>query len=466
MANSYPVSLNNYTGNETLSAAGHAQAHNAYEAKIGTGSSTPTSNTYLKGTGTGTSEWSAFSIDLTTDVTGTLPVANGGTGVTSSTGTVAVVLSTSPTLVTPILGVATATSINKVAITAPASSATLTIANGKTLTASNTLTLAGTDSTTITFQATDTYVGRATTDTLTNKTINSTTNTIGTSTLLSFNSPEAYLINGRISTSISSNDLVVAIKGVDGNDASATNPVYIRIGNSIRTLTAALSITLADGTNYFHSGDAELGTLEIDYFVYLGWNAGNSAIRLGFSRFPYGKLGGDLSATNTAETYLARSGTIDATDEIEVVGRFNAILSLSGTSHVWTIPATSIILNYPIFQTRNLAWTPVWTGFSADPTIIEANYVIDYCRCTTDLIINGQGTSNATTTTVTTPVAPTSAFYFLNLKSNSGAFATGSALVNTNKTIDCYNGVDLGGTAWTNSGSKSVRWTGLNYRIK
>jgi hypothetical protein len=36
--------------------------------------------------------------------TGTLPVASGGTGVTSSTGTVAVVLSTSPTLVTPILG--------------------------------------------------------------------------------------------------------------------------------------------------------------------------------------------------------------------------------------------------------------------------------------------------------------------------------------------------------------------------
>jgi hypothetical protein len=36
--------------------------------------------------------------------TGTLPVASGGTGVTTSTGTVAVVLSTSPTLVTPILG--------------------------------------------------------------------------------------------------------------------------------------------------------------------------------------------------------------------------------------------------------------------------------------------------------------------------------------------------------------------------
>jgi hypothetical protein len=58
---------------------------------------------------------------------------------------------TNKTLTTPVLGVATATSVNKVALTAPATSATLTIADGKTLTASNSLTLAGTDATTMTF---------------------------------------------------------------------------------------------------------------------------------------------------------------------------------------------------------------------------------------------------------------------------------------------------------------------------
>ena len=52
--------------------------------------------------GTGTS--STTFTNLTTNVTGTLPVANGGTGVTTSTGTGAVVLSNSPTLVTPALG--------------------------------------------------------------------------------------------------------------------------------------------------------------------------------------------------------------------------------------------------------------------------------------------------------------------------------------------------------------------------
>ncbi len=43
-------------------------------------------------------------LPLTTGVTGTLPVANGGTGVTSSTGSGNNVLATSPTLVTPALG--------------------------------------------------------------------------------------------------------------------------------------------------------------------------------------------------------------------------------------------------------------------------------------------------------------------------------------------------------------------------
>lgn len=54
--------------------------------------------------------------------------------VSDETGSGALVFATSPTLVTPVLGVATATSVNKVAVTAPTTSATLTIADGKTLT--------------------------------------------------------------------------------------------------------------------------------------------------------------------------------------------------------------------------------------------------------------------------------------------------------------------------------------------
>lgn len=92
-----------------------------------------------------------------TNCTG-LPISTGvsglGTGVATglsgnATGSGGPVLTTSATLVTPTIGVATATSVNKVAITAPATSSTLTIADGKTLTASNTLTFDGTDSSTV-----------------------------------------------------------------------------------------------------------------------------------------------------------------------------------------------------------------------------------------------------------------------------------------------------------------------------
>jgi hypothetical protein len=94
-----------------------------------------------------------------------------GVAATANTGTGAVVRATSPALVTPALGVATATSLNGNAFTA--GTYTLTGAAAKTLTFNNSLTLAGTDATTLTFQGTDTYVGRATTDTLTNKTLTS-----------------------------------------------------------------------------------------------------------------------------------------------------------------------------------------------------------------------------------------------------------------------------------------------------
>jgi hypothetical protein len=75
------------------------------------------------------------------------------TAISDETGTGVVVFSNTPTLVTPILGVASATSINKVAITAPATGSTITIADGKTFTASNTLTFTGTDTSSVNFSS-------------------------------------------------------------------------------------------------------------------------------------------------------------------------------------------------------------------------------------------------------------------------------------------------------------------------
>jgi hypothetical protein len=71
------------------------------------------------------------------------------TAISDETGTGVVVFSNTPTLVTPVLGAATATSIN--GLTISSSTGTLTIANGKTLTASNTLTFTGTDTSSVAF---------------------------------------------------------------------------------------------------------------------------------------------------------------------------------------------------------------------------------------------------------------------------------------------------------------------------
>lgn len=139
-----------------------------------TGVAVPTgTRTFLYNNGTDVGVFFNYIPSLTLGAA--LPVASGGTGVqtlgsgvvtwmqtpssanlaaavTDETGSGSLVFATSPTLVTPTLGVATATSLNKVTVTAPASSATLTLANGSSLITSgaNSLTLTTTGATNVT----------------------------------------------------------------------------------------------------------------------------------------------------------------------------------------------------------------------------------------------------------------------------------------------------------------------------
>lgn len=198
--------------------------------------------------------------------TGTLPASRGGTGVTSlgtnvatflstptsanlaaaltdETGTGANVFATSPTLVTPVLGVATATSVNKVAITAPATSATLTVANGKTLTANSSLTLAGVDAKTLTVNNSLTLAG---TD-ATVMTFPSTSASIArTDAAQTFTGTQTYsgaqIVTGLIATSAAAPTIASA-----ATIAPTTQIVFVSGTAAIDTITPPSPISLGGG---------------------------------------------------------------------------------------------------------------------------------------------------------------------------------------------------------------------------
>jgi len=181
-------------------------------------------------------------LDLDTDLTGIVAAydvhdvattsVHGFTG--SKTGSGAMVGANTPTLITPVIGVATATSINKVAITAPATASTLTIAEGKTLTANATMTLTGTDATQLSLAGNLTTAGAYAT-TLT--TTNTTSVTLPTS--------------GTLVSSVTT-----------GNGVSASNTAgALAFSLGVITPTSVNGITLAGGTNTF---SAAVGTASLD----------------------------------------------------------------------------------------------------------------------------------------------------------------------------------------------------------
>ena len=203
-------------------------------------------------------------VSATDKVLGRVSAGAGAIEEISTTGSGNVVRATSPTLVTPTLGVASATSVNKVTITAPTSSATLTIADGKTLTANNSITLAGTDGKTMTFPSTDATIAR--TDAAQTFTGTQTfSSTIAGS--ISGNAATATNISGGAAGSLpyqtAANTTGMLAAGTNGQVLTLASgvPTWSYNGGTTSSQTGAYTITLSDRYVFFTGTAAATFTL-------------------------------------------------------------------------------------------------------------------------------------------------------------------------------------------------------------
>jgi len=265
-------------------------------------------------------------------------------------------------------------------------------------------------------------------------------------TIIPQNSPRGVLINGKLSV-LDSAGITVAVKTLAGTDPSSSDPVYIRIGDTVRSITSSLSRSLADGTNWFNAGSAELATKEVDYFTYLVWDSNSSAVGLTFARIPGANLVSDFSSTTTNEKYCAGYSDFTSTDEVEVIGRFAATLS-AGAGYTWTVPTFTAanLIQRPIYETRWLTCVPVITGGTA-PTY-TAQFLNRY-KITGDILQGTYSWSNSSGGTAG------SGANNINITLPFGISATASGTAASRYTIGT-------GFAYEGSGTLAGFWANIN----
>ena len=180
--------------------------------------------------------------------------------------------------------------------------------------------------------------------------------------------------NYKILRTVATNNLTVSINN--------TSP-FIKIGDTLRAISSTLSITANAGTNYLNLWWTVLATIEQDLFVYVQWNTTTNTVNLLVSRIPYATTMADFTNSNTGEKWAIGIINYNTTDSVKNIGRFNATLS-AGAWYTWTVPATSLIIHEPIFETRFLTPTisPSYNGTTPSGTIIsQYRYQISYNKC-------------------------------------------------------------------------------------
>ena len=249
---------------------------------------------------------------------------------------------------------------------------------------------------------------------------------------LMYQVPEGTLLNGKIVPTDAAG-LTLTLQTQAGADPSATDPVYVMIGGTLRSVTAATTAIATAGFNYFNSGSAELATKEVDYFVYAYWDSANSLVRIGFARISHATLIDDFNATDTNEKGFLCNTVETAGDDVVNIGRFAATLS-AGAGYTWTVPTytTKNLIQRPIYETRWLDYTPAYTWTAgadpSSPTAGAAYYKYKILDNTLKIQISNVWGSSGTTVTLLVLSRPFSTISSgSQIQGLNGRFAQGTA---------------------------------------
>lgn len=241
-------------------------------------------------------------------------------------------------------------------------------------------------------------------------------------------------------------------------------------GSSVRTKLNSV-ITLANANNLADLREAMVDadkTFTATYReVYLGTTLtaprtltlpSASAFSAGTTLIFLDEIGG-VTSTNTVTITRAGADNINGATTLVIKSAYSVCMMVTDGTSKWTAIST--------LNNVEGTWSPTLTGFSADPTGGAYAYQLTGGWCTIFALWTGNGTSNATTKTMTLPYAAASGQAqqsTCRAIDNGGGSTLGFLATRSGSNVlDIYPTITLGN--WTASGSARYFISSFKYKV-